>query len=51
MYFKTKFPILSVTISIQMLQTHTSLYESHVTLVNQSLYSRVEIRGTKSLED
>lgn len=30
---------------------HTSLNESQVTLVNQSLYSSVEIRGTKSLKD
>lgn len=29
----------------------TSLNESHVSLVNQSLYSSVEIRGTKSLKD
>ena len=30
---------------------HTSLNESHVSLVNQSLYSSVEIIGTKSLKD
>ena len=28
----------------------TSLNESHITLVNQSLYSSVEIMGTKSLK-
>lgn len=30
---------------------HTSLNESLDSLVNQSLYSSVEIRGTKSLKD